>query len=48
MELFEAMQQEGMVPHVTTYSALIQGLPQPAIELFVAMQQESLVRNSTA
>ena len=40
------MQQEGLVPNVTTHNALIQclrerGLPQRAMVLFVARLQES-------
>ena len=48
LELFEAMQQQGLEPNVITYSALISALeksklPEQALEIFQIMQQQSVV-----
>jgi pentatricopeptide repeat domain-containing protein 1 len=48
LDLFEAMQRQGVVPDVITYSALISACekgqePERALELFEAMQRQGVV-----
>ena len=50
MEVFKAMQQQGVAPDVITYSALISACekgkqPEQAMEVFKAMQQQGVVPN---
>ena len=50
LEIFEAMQRQGVVPDVITYSALISACekgkqPERALELFEAMQRQGVVPN---